>query len=148
MLLDFVAFTNYANLKMSGADEYTVQVNGKSFQTRKEQISIPLLDEINAISIYTNQLYQGKYRETIYLGTTPIIYPDPVGNSVSIDLKTLTIDKNEIAIFTEAGVLVHSNNYKVEQAINEINTSSLRSGIYFLRLKNDNFNKSFKLLKQ
>lgn len=133
---------------MSVAAEYTVQVNGKSFQTRKEQISIPLLDEINAISISTNQLCQGKYRETIYLRTSPIIYPNPVGNSVSIDLKTLTIDKIEIAIFTEAGVLVHSDNYKVEQSIIETNTSLLCSGIYFLRLKNHNFNKSFKLLKQ
>ncbi|MDO6472192.1 PQQ-dependent sugar dehydrogenase [Maribacter sp. 1_MG-2023] len=148
VLLDFDALTNSVNLKMSGADEYTVQVNGKSFQTRKEQISIPLLVEINTISVNTNQHCQGEFEETIYLGTTPIIYPNPVGNSLSIDLKTLTIDKIEIAIFTEAGVLVHSDNYKVEQSIIEINTSLLSSGIYFLRLKNDNFNKSFKLLKQ
>ncbi|WP_282118141.1 PQQ-dependent sugar dehydrogenase [Maribacter aquivivus] len=148
VLLDFDALTNSVNLKMSGADEYTVQVNGKSFQTKKEQINLPLLDETNTISISTNQLCQGKYEETIHLGTAPIIYPNPVGNSVSIDLKTLTIDKIEIAIFTEAGVLVHSDNYKVEQAIIKINTSSLSPGIYFLRLKNDNFNKSFKLLKQ
>ncbi|MDP5060844.1 MAG: PQQ-dependent sugar dehydrogenase [Maribacter sp.] len=148
VLLDFDALTNSVNLKMSGADEYTVQVNGKSFQTRKEQISIPLLDEINTISVNTNQHCQGEFEETIYLGTTPIIYPNPVGNSLSIDLKTLTLDNIEIAIFTEAGVLVHSDNYKVEESIIEINTSLLSSGIYFLRLKNDDFNKSFKLLKQ
>ncbi|MGO4920511.1 PQQ-dependent sugar dehydrogenase [Maribacter spongiicola] len=148
VLLDFDTLTNSVNLKMSGADEYTVQVNGKSFQTRKEQISIPLLDETNTISVNTNQLCQGEFKETIYLGTTPIIYPNPVGNSLSIDLKTLTLDNIEIAIFTEAGVLVHSDNYKVEQSIIEINTSLLSSGIYFIRLKNDNFNKSFKLLKQ
>ncbi|WP_299325073.1 PQQ-dependent sugar dehydrogenase [uncultured Maribacter sp.] len=148
VLLELDALTNSVNLKMSGANEYTVEVNGKIFQTEKEQINLPLLDETNTISVSTNQLCQGKFEETIYLGTTAIIYPNPVGNSLSIDLKTLTIDKIEIAIFTEAGVLVHSNDYKVEQSIIEINTSSLGSGIYFLRLKNDNFNKSFKFLKQ
>jgi len=129
---------------MSGANEYNVQVNGRNIQTKKEQFNLTLLDKINMISISTNQLCQ----ETIYLGTAPTIYPNPAGNSASIDLKTLTIDKIEIAIFTQAGVLAHSDNYKVEQSIIEINTSSLSSGIYFLRLKNDKFNKSFKLLKQ
>lgn len=148
VLLEFDALTNSVNLKMSGADKYTVQLNGKSFQTKREQINLQLSDETNTISISTDQICQGKYEETIFLGTTPVIFPNPVGNSVSIDLKTLTIDNIEIAIFTEGGVLVHSDSYKVEQSIIEINTSLLSSGIYFLRLKNDNFNKSFKLLKQ
>lgn len=148
VLLDLDALTNSVNLKMSGADEYTVQVNGKSFKTKESQINVPLLDETNTISISTNQLCQGKYEETIYLGKTPIIYPNPVGNSLSIDLKSLTMNQVEIAIFTESGILVYSNNYLVEQPIIEINTSLLSSGIYFLRLNNDNFNKSFKLLKQ
>lgn len=148
VFLDFNALTNEANINMSGAEEYTVQVNGKSFQTKESQITLPLIENINNISISTGQLCQGKYEETIYLGNTPIIYPNPVGNILSIDLKSLTIDKLEIAIFTEAGVLLHSSNLKVEQSIIEINTSILSSGIYFLRLKNGSFNKSFKLLKQ
>nr|WP_289846867.1 PQQ-dependent sugar dehydrogenase [Maribacter dokdonensis] len=148
VFLDFNALTNEANINMSGAEEYTVQVNGKSFQTKESQITLPLIENINNISISTDQLCQGKYEETIYLGNTAIIYPNPVGSILSIDLKSLTIDKLEIAIFTEAGVLLHSSNLKVEQSIIEINTSILSSGIYFLRLKNGSFNKSFKLLKQ
>lgn len=148
VFLDFNALTNEANIHMNGAEEYTVQVNGKSFQTKESQITLPLNEDINNISVSTGQLCQGKYEETIYLGNTPIIYPNPVGNILSIDLKSLTIDKLEIAIFTEAGVLLHSSNLKVEQSIIEINTSYLSSGIYFLKLKNDGYNKSFKLIKQ
>ncbi|SIQ78479.1 PQQ-dependent sugar dehydrogenase [Maribacter ulvicola] len=148
VLLDLDPETNSVNLKMSGAEEYTIQVNAKSFKTKKELINIPLLDETNTISVSTNQLCQGTYEEIIYLKNTPIIYPNPVGNHLSIDLKSLTIDKLEIAIFTESGLLVHSDNYKVEQSIIEINTSLLSSGVYFLRLKGDSLNKSFKLLKQ
>lgn len=148
VLLELDALNNSVNLKMNGAIEYTVEVNGKSFQTEKEQINLPLTEGTNTISVSTSQLCQGKFEETIYLGTTAIIYPNPVGNSLSIDLKSLTVDKIEIAIFTEAGVLVHSDNYKVEQSTININTSALSPGIYFLRLKNDNYNKSFKLLKQ
>ena len=54
----------------------------------------------------------------------------------------------EIAIFTEAGLLMHTDTYQVEQNVIQINTSGLTTGIYFLRLKNDTINKSFKLIKQ
>ena len=54
----------------------------------------------------------------------------------------------EIAIFTEAGLLAHSETYLVKQSKIELNTSALSTGIYFLRLKNDKINKTFKLIKQ
>ncbi|MEH6762150.1 MAG: T9SS type A sorting domain-containing protein, partial [Maribacter arcticus] len=70
-----------------------------------------------------------------------------VNESLTIDLKSLSSDTVEIAIFTEAGLLIHSKTYLVKQSIVELNTSALSSGIYFLRLKNDKVNKSFKFIK-
>ena len=133
---------------MNGAKEYTIEINGKSMQTENQLISLPLYDEVNDVRVSTNQSCQGKFEETVILENSFLIYPNPVNESLSIDLKSLTSDTVEIAIFTEAGLLIHSETYLVKSSKIEINTSTLSSGIYFLRVMNDNVNKSFKLIKQ
>lgn len=148
VLLDFDGSTNNISLNLSGADEYNIDINGKSFLTTKNLISLTLSEEINKISVSTNKPCQGQFEETVYLQQSPYIYPNPFSNKLSVDLKSLAIDNVEIAIFTEAGALVHSSTYKVEQSIIDINTTFFNSGIYILRLKNGNFSKSFKLLRQ
>ena len=146
--LDFDPSTNSVTLKMQGAKEYTVEINGKSMQTESKELILPLSDEINNISVITNQLCQGKFEDIVILENSFLIYPNPVNESLSIDLKSLTSDTMEIAIFTEAGLLAHSETYLVKQSKIELNTSALSTGIYFLRLKNDKINKTFKLIKQ
>jgi glucose/arabinose dehydrogenase len=146
--LDFNSLTNSVTLKMNGAKEYTIEINGKSMQTENQLISLPLYDEVNEIRVSTNQSCQGKFEETVNLENSFLIYPNPVIESLSIDLKSLTSDTVEMAIFTEAGLLIHSETYLVKQSNIEINTSAFSSGIYFLRVKNDKINKSFKLIKQ
>ncbi|MEH6779887.1 T9SS type A sorting domain-containing protein, partial [Maribacter arcticus] len=146
--LDFNSLTNSVTLKMNGAKEYTIEINGKSMEVKNHLISIPLYDEVNNVIVSTNQSCQGKFEETIILENSFLIYPNPVSESLTIDLKSLTSDTVEIAIFTEAGLLVHSETYLVKQSKIELNTSAFSSGIYFLRVKNDKVNKSFKLIKQ
>ncbi len=146
--LDFNSLTNSVTLKMNGAKEYTIDINGKSIQTENQLISLPLYDKVNNVSVSTNQSCQGKFEETVNLENSFLIYPNPVSESLTIDLKSLTSDTVEIAIFTQAGLLIHSETYLVKQSNIEINTSAFSSGIYFLRVKNDKVNKSFKLIKQ
>jgi len=145
--LDFNSLTNSVTLKMNGAKEYTIEINGKSMEVKNHLISIPLYDEVNNVIVSTNQSCQGKFEETIILENSFLIYPNPVSESLTIDLKSLSSDTIEIAIFTEAGLLVHSETYLVKHSKIELNTSALSSGIYFLRLKNDKVNKSFKFIK-
>ena len=146
--LNFDSSTNSVTLMMQGAKEYTVEINGKSMQTESNELILPLYDEINTIRVITNQLCQGKFEDIVVLENSFLIYPNPVNESLSIDLKSLTSDTVEIAIFTEAGILIHSKTYFVTQSKIELNTSALSTGFYFLRLKNDKVNKSFKLIKQ
>lgn len=146
--LDFNSLTNSVTLKMNGAKAYTIELNGKSMQTENQLISLPLYDEVNNLKVSTNQSCQGNFEETVHLKNSFLIYPNPVNESLSIDLKSLTSDTVEIAIFTEAGLLIHSKTYLVKQSKIELNTSAFSSGIYLLRVKNDKLNKSFKLIKQ
>ncbi|APQ18495.1 PQQ-dependent sugar dehydrogenase [Maribacter hydrothermalis] len=146
--LNFDSLTNSITLKMQGAKEYTVEINGKSIQTNSNELVVPLYDDVNNVSVVSDQLCLGKFEETILIDNAFLVYPNPVNESVFVDIKSITSDFVEIAIFTEAGLLIHTNTYQVEQNIIEINTSGLTTGIYFLRLKNDIINKSFKLIKQ
>ncbi|MEH6748192.1 MAG: PQQ-dependent sugar dehydrogenase [Maribacter arcticus] len=145
---NFDSLTNIVTLKMHGAKEYTVEINGKSMRTQSNELILQLYDEINNVSVVSDQLCQGEFEETIILENAFLIYPNPVNESLSIDLKSITSEYVEIAIFTESGLLMQTNTYQVGQRIIEINTSGLTTGIYFLRLKNDKINKSFKLIKQ
>ncbi|WP_339654774.1 PQQ-dependent sugar dehydrogenase [uncultured Maribacter sp.] len=146
--LDFNSLTNSITLKMNGAKEYTIEINGKSMQTENQLISLPLYDEVNNVRVSTSQSCQGEFEDTVILENSFLIYPNPVSESLSLDVKSLTSDTVEIAIFTEAGLLIHSETYLVKQSKIELNTSAFSSGIYFLRVKNDKVNKSFKLIKQ
>lgn len=145
--LDFNSLTNSVALKMSGGKKYTVEVNGKSLVTESSEVNIPLYEEINTVKISSEQSCQGTFEETIILENAFLIYPNPVGESLNIDLKSLTSETVEIAIFTEAGQLITSDTYQVDHTIITLNTSSLVTGIYFIRLSNQEMNKSFKLIK-
>lgn len=146
--LNFDSLTNSITLKMQGAKEYTVEINGKSMQTNSNELVLPLYDDVNNVSVVSDQLCLGKFKETILVENAFLVYPNPVNESVFVDIKSITSDFVEIAIFTEAGLLMHTDTYQVEQNVIQINTSGLTTGIYFLRLKNDTINKSFKLIKQ
>lgn len=145
--LDFDNVTNSVALKMNGSSEYTVEVNGKSLVTTSNEISIPLYDDVNTIKVISNQLCQGIFEETIILEDVILVYPNPVEDILNIDLKSLTSNTIEIAIYTEAGQLISVDTYPVESKIITFNTSNLVTGVYFLKLKNEHINKSFKLIK-
>ena len=145
--LDFNSVTNSISLKMSGGKKYTVEVNGKSLTTESSELSIPLYENINTVKVISEQLCQGTFEETIILENEFLIYPNPVEESLNIDLKSLTSETVEIAIFTESGLLITSDTYQVNQTIITLNTGNLATGIYFIRLKNQEINKSFKLIK-
>lgn len=145
--LDVNSITKSITLKMSGSKGYTVEINGKTTHTESNEINLPLYDEINNIKVVSDQLCQEKFEETIVLDNTFLVYPNPIEDYVTVDLRSLTSTSVEIAIFTESGVLLTSKNYEVKQLTVTLDTSSLSSGIYFLRLKNEIINKSYKLVK-
>ncbi|MBQ4915661.1 PQQ-dependent sugar dehydrogenase [Maribacter sp. MMG018] len=146
--LDFNSSTNSVTLKMKGGTEYTIDINGKSTHyTDKEELNLLLHENVNNITVFSDQPCLGKFEETVILENSFLAYPNPVENNLTIDLKPLTSTWVEITIFTETGVLLSSKKYEVDQTPVTLDTSSFASGIYILRLKNEKMNESFKLVK-
>ncbi|WP_419211069.1 PQQ-dependent sugar dehydrogenase [Maribacter sp. X9] len=145
--LEVNSLTNSVSLKMSGSKGYTVSINGKSTHTNSNEINLQLYEEVNTVSVVSDQLCLGKFEETILLENAILIYPNPIANDLKIDTKSLTSEFIEISVFSETGVLLRLENYKVNQSPITLDMSSLSSGIYFLRLKDAKINKSFKIIK-
>jgi len=138
---------NSLNLELNGSTNYTVEVNGKLFYTEKKQITIPLFEEVNFIKVSTDKLCQGIFEKTIFIENAFLIYPNPVGETVSIELNNLTEDWVEIALYSELGILLHLDTYQKQESTVTLNTTTLASGVYIIRLKNEFIDKSFKIVK-
>ena len=138
--------TNRITLKMN-TNGHTVTINGKSKYIMGSELELPLNDAVNAITVIPDQKCLGTFEKTVMIEDAVLLFPNPVGNTLSIALNSLTSTTLEITIFTEAGVLITSENRHVSHSVITLDTSALSSGIYFLRLKNENMDKSFKLIK-
>ena len=73
------------------------------------------------------------------------IYPNPAVNSLSVESEWFGA---EVTVTNVLGKVVLQRNVAFSDGKSDINISALRSGIYFLRLKNDNANLVRKFIKQ
>lgn len=71
------------------------------------------------------------------------IYPNPAGDILNLDS---AIDIENLTIYNVNGQLVYSQTNLV--ANQSINISALKSGVYFVRIKNDNVAKTLRLIKK
>jgi len=74
------------------------------------------------------------------------IYPNPVNDLLKIDFDKINIDL-EINIYDIVGKNIYSANEKNIESLN-INTSELKTGIYFLKIKTDNNILNYKFVKE
>ena len=141
------ALTNSVTLTMKGAESYTIEINGEETSTGASEVTLPLSQDINLIKVSADKACLGTYEETIVLENTPLIYPNPISDVVTVDLSTLTGTWVEIALYSELGSLIEHHTHQREESSVTLNTTSLASGMYILRLTNSFMDKSFKIVK-
>lgn len=77
-----------------------------------------------------------------YIARIGDVYPNPVGNSAYIEIEAQETTSVDVVIINQLGQIM----YQVQKPLNlgtqrlEINTNSLKSGLYFLQLRNDGKN--------
>ena len=141
------ALTNSVTLTMRGAESYTIEINGEKTSTGASEVTLPLSQDINLIKVSADKACLGTYEETIVLENTPLIYPNPISDVVTVDVSTLTGTWVEIALYSELGSLIEHHTHQREESSVTLNTTSLASGMYILRLTNAFMDKSFKIVK-
>ncbi|MFM6953955.1 MAG: S8 family serine peptidase [Sphingobacteriaceae bacterium] len=124
--------TNSVILNLAGANTYQIQLNGQSYQTSSNSITLPLQIGNNRILVTTDKPCQGTFDEAILVNDRATIYPNPFGDTLFIKLggnQTSTVGVN---ISNSSGTKVFQQTYQNATGTLQINVSNLESGFYLL----------------
>ncbi len=144
------SLNNEVTLELSGGKLYTVRLNGKTYQTAQNQISLPLNEIENSISVETDLNCQGKFEETIILSNDLLVYPNPIDSGdLSIYLGNRGGDNFELSMFTVSGRQVYHKSFK-KTGLNTFSYSmdGFPSGVYILNLKTEKSLLNYKIIKK
>ena len=93
------------------------------------------------------------WSETNVVPPTPttvsnLIYPNPFVENLNINLPNSTSNRIEASLYSVSGVLISSKEYLLENGILTLNISILSSGLYYLKLENEDTDTAFKIIKK
>jgi endoglucanase len=136
------------NITLAGAEIYYITLNDENLITDENQIELSLSKGINQLSIRTNKDCQGIYEKTILVNTEPLVYPNPIINSLFIEVGDFNESLVPIEIYDLAGKLIFSKSYNIRTSTLEVDLSNLTSGFYVLKLRTEEKTHIYKIGKQ
>lgn len=84
--------------------------------------------------------------ETPRIDVNVNVYPNPINNFVKIDLSGTQFEEFEYQLFGPKGDVIETNRFEAESI--EISFQNLNSGIYFLKVADDDhYSKTFRIVK-
>lgn len=131
-----------SNLKQ--ASTYSFKVRPDYGQGFIASYSIPY-----TVTTSSNNNLFGDNLDNISANTELKIYPNPFNQEININLFSNSESNSTWQLIDVSGRVVYSNSMQLNEGFNNINISTerLSKGIYMLMVKTDEFQKSFKLLK-
>jgi len=136
-----------ATINLQGSTLYNVELNGVVTQTESSALTIELKPGANTLKVSTNLPCQGIFEESLFVLTTPIVYPNPVEENLSVYIHE-ELENVNVHLFDSNGRLVYQKLENLERATFNISFNTFPSGIYFLRISGINFKEEFKVLKK
>ncbi|TMU56183.1 Ig-like domain-containing protein [Flagellimonas algicola] len=148
--LSAVTAENQVELKLSGSDLYTVELNGEIFKTTESDITLNLNRNENEVRISTEEDCQGIYEKLIILGLKGYVYPNPVDETdLNVYVGGESFEKVQLSVFDIHGALVANHNLETDaNGFVKTNISSLSQGIYFLTVTTINSLTHYKVVKR
>ena len=136
-----------ATLNLQGSTLFNVELNGVVTQTESPELTIDLKPGTNKLKVYTNLPCQGSFEESIFVSTTPIIYPNPVEEKLNVFINQ-ELENVDILLFDINGRLIYQESENLDSSTFEVGFDTFPSGIYFLRVSGINYKEDFKILKK
>jgi hypothetical protein len=141
---------NSRNLQidLSGASEYQVTINGKSFLTTEQNLSLNLQPGMNQVEVATSLDCQGVYFEEIFVSEQVKVYPNPTSGPIQlfvagydseITLNITTLSGNKVL----SKIITVPNN-----RIIETNLNNLPQGLYLINLTGNTVKTTHKIIKE
>jgi photosystem II stability/assembly factor-like uncharacterized protein len=141
--------TNKVTLGLFGGKNYIINLNGKEYRTSESEITLPLLEVENVLSVKTDKDCQGIYEETIVLSNELFIYPNPISNGeLNVYLGNSNLDEVELSLFSIDGTKIFTKTFSVSENVVKFNVDSLSKGIYLLNVKTKKSLLNYKIIRR
>lgn len=136
-------------LSLSGAQEYIIQLNDKTFRTSESSIKLPLDRPTNTLVVSTDMECQGSYTETLILSSTPLIYPNPVADEyLHVYLSDYPGATAAVALYNLAGSRIYAKDSPVREGETGMDMSGYPNGVYILNVRLNGELRSYKIVKK
>ncbi|MBS1524450.1 MAG: hypothetical protein JST19_02310 [Bacteroidetes bacterium] len=140
---------NTLSLLLKNGETYFIQLNGITYTTSNNSITLPLRDGSNELSVTTDKLCQGTYKTVIDLLKKIIPFPDPFDNTLSINLGNGPITSALFEVHNTAnGKILYSKRLANQSGVVQLELGGLTEGVYALYIKLDNIQRIYKIIKK
>lgn len=135
------------NLKLSGANIYYIDLNGRSYQTSESEITLALSAGTNIITLSSDITCQGTLKKTLIASSKITFSPNPVERLLQIDMGADESGFATIEIYSLSGERLYQakkeNNGRIE-----VDMENLAIGLYLIRVTTEKGTTSSKILKK
>ncbi|MFV8224505.1 alpha-amylase family glycosyl hydrolase [Christiangramia aquimixticola] len=135
-------------LKMNGAKEYFVILNGNQISTTQNEITLDLHTGLNRIEVKTALDCQGSYFEEIFVSEEIEYAPNPTQGYLQVYVSGFDTEV-KVEIFNSTGNLLSRKMEKVPaNRVIELDVNHRSSGLYMVRLNGPTVDRTFKVIKE
>jgi hypothetical protein len=136
-------------VNLSGSTVYKIQLNGVNYQTDQDVFYLDLVAGKNDLVVKTDKECQGIYKESIVMNDVITVYPNPLnGDLLYVSLPTAKNEEISLEVISMLGKKVISGNFTSQERTVAVNTSTLASGTYALKVVSGSGTYNTKFVKQ
>ena len=93
------------------------------------------------------------WSETIILPPTSpeirnLLYPNPFADNISVEVKNSSSDTIRASLYTLSGIMVSNKSYTIQNELITLEFPLISSGLYYLRLYNEDIDQAYKIIKR
>ena len=137
-----------ASLNLAGGTKYNILLNGNLITTYDNKIDLSLSPGINTIKVTTNLECQGVYEEIVFVSEDILLSPNPANSSSKLWVGGNDKDIN-ITLFDITGRVIWTKNNQVPYSRSiDVSFSSIKSGLYILKVNSETINKTIKVIRE
>jgi sugar lactone lactonase YvrE len=136
-------------LQMNGGTTYNIVLNGKSYVTTSDYLSIPLNLGSNKLSVSTDKICQGVIEKVINNTGNLMPYPNPFSDVLYVNLGQDIIPAAIIKVYNVTdGRLMLQKQYQNQSGVVQLDVTALDNGVYSFHLLLNNTESIFKISKK
>ncbi len=136
------------SLSLAGASSYNISLNGATYTTTQSSVSLPLAAGKNSLQVSTSSICQGVYVKTIELPAGIVVYPNPVEQTLSLNIGNNKSISATAEVYNMQGKMVYRGKTGVNQGNCAFDVPGLLPGNYVLKLVLDHSETRIKIIKK